>query len=80
MEWFLLTNEPVESLEDAMRVIGWYETRWVVEELHKAMKTGCRIEAVQFTDTSRMEPMIGLLSTVAVTLLNLVCSKRVYHD
>ena len=76
VEWFLLTNEPVDSLADAMRVIGWYETRWVVEELHKAMKTGCRIEALQFTKTSRLEPMIGVLSTVAVTLLNLRAASR----
>jgi len=76
VEWFLLTNEPVESLADAMRVIGWYETRWVVEELHKAMKTGCRIESLQFTDISRLKPMIGVLSTVAVTLLNLRAASR----
>jgi hypothetical protein len=76
VEWFLLTNEPVKSLADAIRVIGWYETRWVVEELHKAMKTGCRIEALQFTNTSRLEPMIGVLSVVAVTLLNLRAASR----
>jgi hypothetical protein len=76
VEWFLLTNEPVESLADAMRVIAWYKTRWVVEELHKAMKTGCRIEALQFTKTSRLEPMIGVLSTVATSLLNLRAASR----
>jgi hypothetical protein len=71
IEWFLLTNEPVNSLADADRVIGWYQTRWVVEEYHKAMKTGCQIEELQFTDTARLEPMIALLSTIATTLLNL---------
>jgi len=71
IEWFLLTNEPVHSLADADRVIGWYQTRWVIEEFHKAMKTGCQIEDLQFTDTARLEPMIALLSTVATTLLNL---------
>ena len=71
IEWLLLTNEPVATLADALRVIGWYQTRWVIEEFHKALKTGCRVEAVQFTDTSRLEPMIALLSTVATTLLNL---------
>jgi hypothetical protein len=71
IEWFLLTNEPVQSLADAERVINWYQTRWVIEEYHKAMKTGCRIEEMQFTDTARLEPMIAILSTVATTLLNL---------
>jgi len=71
IEWFLLTNEPVATLADADRVINWYQTRWVIEEFHKALKTGCRIESLQFTAAARLEPMIALLSTVATTLLNL---------
>ena len=71
IEWMLLTNEPVETFADAMRVTAWYEKRWIIEELHKAMKTGCRIEEMQFTTTARLEPAIALLSLVAVTLLNL---------
>lgn len=45
LEWFLLTNEPVESFATAYRVVGWYECRWIVEEYHKGMKTGCQIES-----------------------------------
>jgi hypothetical protein len=71
IEWTLLTNERVQTFEDALRVTGWYERRWVVEEYHKAQKTGCRIEDMQFTTTGRLEPAIALLSVVAVTLLNL---------
>jgi Transposase DNA-binding len=71
IEWTLLTNERVETFEDALRVTGWYERRWVVEEFHKAQKTGCRIEDMQFTTTERLEPAVALLSVVAVTLLNL---------
>ena len=76
LEWVLLTNEPVETLEDALRVIGWYETRWVIEEFHKAMKTGCGIEKMQFTTTERLNPMIAVLSAVATTLLNLRTASR----
>lgn len=76
LDWVLLTNEPVETLEDALRVIGWYETRWVVEELHKSMKTGCTIQHMQFTNTDRLDPMIGVLSAVACTLLNLRTASR----
>jgi hypothetical protein len=71
IEWILFTNEPVNTLADALRVIGWYETRWVIEEFHKAFKTGCGVEKLQFTDTARLEPMIGVLAAVATTLLNL---------
>ena len=76
IEWMLLTNEPVQTLEDAWRVTAWYEYRWVIEEYHKAQKTGCRIEDLQFTAVERLEPAIALLSAVALTLLNLRDASR----
>jgi hypothetical protein len=76
VDWMLLTNETVRTFEDAWRVTGWYERRWIVEELHKAKKTGCQIEDMQFTTLARLEPAIALLSIVAVTLLNLRDASR----
>jgi hypothetical protein len=76
IEWILLTNEPVASEDDAWRVVGWYERRWVVEEYHKALKTGCQIEDMQFTTVARLQPAIALLSAVALTLLNLRDASR----
>jgi hypothetical protein len=75
-EWFLLTNEPVAGLDDARRVGGWYETRWVVEEFHKAQKTGCAIEQLQFRHLDRLQPAIALISIIALTLLNLRDASR----
>jgi len=76
VSWTLLTNEPVSTFDDAWRVTLWYERRWIIEELHKAKKTGCRIEDMQFTTIARLEPAIALLSVVAVTLLNLRDASR----
>ena len=75
-EWILLTNIPVKNFQDAPRVLCHYECRWVVEELHKGQKTGCQIEQMQFTDIKRLEPMIAILSVVAVALLNLRDASR----
>jgi hypothetical protein len=69
--WRLFTNEPVHSLEDALRVIGWYETRWVVEEFHKGMKTGCGVEKMQFCTADALEPAIAVLSVTAAAILEL---------
>ena len=71
LEWILLTNRPVATREDAWERVDWYEKRWVIEEYHKAQKTGCAIEELQFTTSAALKPMIALLSVVAVTLLNL---------
>jgi len=76
VEWILLTNLPVENFQDALRVLGYYECRWVVEEFHKAQKTGCQVEQMQFTHLDRLEPMIAILSVVAVSLLNLRDASR----
>lgn len=76
LEWTLLTNEPVRSFEDAYRVIGWYECRWIIEEYHKGMKTGCRVESPQFTREDRLQPAIALLSVVTLTLLQLRQASR----
>jgi hypothetical protein len=71
VEWFLLTNVPVHSEEDAWERVDWYCMRWIVEEYHKAQKTGCAIEDPQFDKVESLEPMIALLSVVAVSLLRL---------
>ena len=71
VEWFLLTNVPVGTAEAAWEKADWYCCRWVIEEFHKAQKTGCSIEDLQFERVERLRPMIALLSVVATTLLGL---------
>ena len=56
--------------------ISWYEVRWVIEEYHKALKTGCGVEALQFTAVERLQPAIAVLSVVAVALLTLRDASR----
>ena len=71
LEWILLTNCPVLTCNEALERINWYELRWIVEEFHKSMKTGCGIETLQFEKIERLEPAIALISAVATTLLRL---------
>lgn len=71
LEWILLTNVPVLTLAEALERIEWYRMRWIIEEYHKAQKTGVDIENMQFSYLDRLEPAIALLSVTAVLLLNL---------
>ena len=71
MQWVLLTSESAHKFADAWRVIGWYEKRPLIEEFHKCLKTGCRVEARQYRTGDRLAPIIGMLSVVAVRLLQL---------
>jgi hypothetical protein len=76
VEWILLTNVPVNNLDDAQERIAWYECRWMIEEYHKALKTGCGIETLQFTTEQRLKPAIAFVSVVALFLLNLRNASR----
>lgn len=71
LEWILLTNVPVETFADACERIEWYERRWIVEEYHKGLKTGCGIETMQFDTVEALEPAIAVIAVVATTLLAL---------
>jgi hypothetical protein len=69
IDWLLLTSLPVRTLEEAMEVIRYYEKRWLIEEWHKALKTGCQVERRQLKTGEGLEALTGLLSVVAVRLL-----------
>lgn len=71
LRWTLLTNTTVKDDQDACRRVDWYQCRPIVEEFHKAQKTGCGIEQPQFTTRGALEVTTALLSVVAVGLLNL---------
>lgn len=63
-----VTDLPVDTLEQCRRVLMIYRRRWLVEELHKALKTGLRVEHSQLSDARRLGALIGILSVVAVFL------------
>lgn len=76
LHWVLLTSLPVTTFEQALTVIGYYEKRPLVEEFHKALKTGCRVEERQYETSDRLEAITALLSVTAVRLLQLRSAAR----
>jgi len=76
IEWILLTNVAVETPEKAWERVDWYKRRWTLEEYHKALKSGCSIEDMQFTSEGSLQPAIALVSVTAVGILWLRCTSR----
>lgn len=76
LEWILLTNRPVPTMEAARGVAEDYACRWMVEDFHKAQKTGCGVEALQMTTRHGLDNAITLLSVLAVHVLMLRCLAR----
>lgn len=71
IRWVLLTSLPAKTFEDAWQVIEDYENRWLVEEYHKVLKTGCSIENHALRTAERLEPLIGLISVIGVRLFQM---------
>jgi hypothetical protein len=59
------------SLEQDWERVGWYERRWVVEDYHQCLKSGCHLEERQVQSADRLIRLLGLLSPLAVRLLHL---------
>lgn len=71
VRWVLWTSLPAESFEEAWQVLEYYEKRWLIEEFHKALKTGCRLESRQYRTAQALEAAAGICSVLAVRLVQL---------
>jgi Transposase DNA-binding/Transposase Tn5 dimerisation domain len=77
LEWVLLSSLPIASQQDLRQRQAWYALRWpTAEEFHQVEKTGCGEEQLRFETAEAMGPMVGLLSVVAVRLLQLRDAER----
>lgn len=71
LDWVLYTTMPVCDLEEAIEIIKWYSCRWIIEEYHKCLKTGCKIESNQFKAIESVEVLLGILSIVSLLMLQM---------
>jgi hypothetical protein len=77
LEWTLLTDQPIDTLEACERLVRIYRCRWTIEEMHKGMKTGLGLEMSQLSDYRRLSVLAGIVSVVAVHLLQMKWSARI---
>jgi hypothetical protein len=75
LEWLLLTSVPT-TLEQGWERVDWYRQRWVVEDYHQCLKSGCRIEERQVQSVDGLMRLLGLLSPLAVRLLQIRAAAR----
>jgi len=80
LEWMLLTSEPINQLSDALRVSGYYGLRWMIEEYHQCLKSGCKVEERQLESADRLGPFIGIATAIAARLLQLKNEVRLTPD
>jgi hypothetical protein len=81
LTWILLTNVPVFSLTDALRVVEGYTTRWRIEEFHRAWKRGgCNVEDTQLRGRDSIIKWATILGAVAARATRLTYLAREKPD
>jgi len=65
VEWFLLTTIDITSAEDAEQCLRWYCLRWRIEDWHRVLKSGCRIEDLGHTTAERLRRAIAINVVIA---------------
>ena len=67
----LWTTLAVGTAAEAMQVVEFYRLRWRIEDFHRTLKDGCKIERTQLKTAGRIETLAAICSAVAVRLLQL---------
>ncbi len=74
--WRLLTTHPVETVEQALTVIGWYRLRWHIEQLFRTLKRqGLRIEQSVVEDGEALEKLAVIALIAATITMQLVLAR-----
>ncbi len=70
--WYLLTNEPVETAEDAWRIVLAYARRWRVEMLFRNLKSELAIQSVRVSRWEDRLKLLGLVTLAYAFLMDLM--------
>lgn len=80
VQWRLLSNREVATLDEAVTLIEWYRARWEVELLFHTLKNGCRVEALQLDAYPKLERAIALYLVVAWRIGHLMRLGRTHPE
>ncbi|MGG4610345.1 IS4 family transposase [Providencia sp. Me31A] len=72
LNWHILTNEPVNNTEDALKIIDYYEKRWLIEEYHKVWKSeGTGVEELRVQSKDNLDRLATIYAFLAVRIFQL---------
>jgi hypothetical protein len=65
VEWFLLTTIKIDSAKDIEKCLRWYTLRWRIEDWHRVLKSGCKIDDLAHETAERLRRAIGINLVIA---------------
>lgn len=76
VHWILLSDLPIDREQEVWKIVAIYRRRWLIEEYHKALKTGVGIEKSQLSEVRKLMALTGILSVVCMWLLDMKLAAR----
>lgn len=70
--WYLLTNEPVSTPEEAWKVVMAYARRWQIEMAFRNLKSELAIESLRVYEWESRLKLLGLLTLAYAFLMDLM--------
>lgn len=71
IHWRLLTTEPAHDFAKARKIVQHYSRRWLIEEYHLILKSGCRLEDLRFHTAQRIAKVLAIYGPAALLILQL---------
>lgn len=65
LEWVLLTNLDISTMEAAERIAKWYSFRWRIEEFHRILKSGCKAEDCRMQTAAKLIKYLTVMTVIA---------------
>lgn len=76
VEWRLITNLPVTTVQEACEKVAWYCLRWRIERYFKVLKSGFNVEDCRLATGDRLTRYLTVMSVVAWRLFMITLIAR----
>lgn len=81
LHWRLLTTHAIADAAGAWRIVGWYQLRWVIEQMHRVVKTrGLQLEESQLATAGRLEKLAAVAVKAACIDIQLTQERDGKHQ
>jgi Transposase DDE domain len=81
LHWRLLTTHDIADAAKAWHIVGWYQARWVIEQLFRVMKSqGLQLEDSQLASADRLVKLAALATKAACIDIQLTQERDGKHQ
>ncbi len=80
IQWLLLTSLAVDTPEACRKVVEYYARRWRIEDWHRILKSGCKVEKLANRSAERITRAAAINLVIAWRILLMTLLGREHPD